>query len=90
MLGLLGRAGCSLELEPRDLERESGSDSLFPRVNWLKVGGNRDLGRRDIPTGEEQREKEGEILCFLPARLHRCLPLTELTQESESKGAWEM
>ena len=56
----------------------------------MKVGGNRDLGRRDIPTGEEQREKEGEILCFLPARLHRCLPLTELTQESESKGAWEI
>lgn len=43
----------------------------------VRVGGNRDLGRRGIPTGEEQREKEREILQ---------LSLTKLTLKAREPG----
>ena len=54
----------------------------------VKVGGNRDLGRRDSPTGEEQREKEGEILQLFTCTAAPWPPTDQAYPESE--GAWEM
>lgn len=56
-----------------------------PGEGWWEQG-----SRKEGHSHRGGAERERRNTSFLPAGLHRCLPLTELTQESESKGAWEM
>ena len=54
---------------------EPRSQGYLVRAGTFVVlsAGNRDCGGRDIPTGEEQREREGEILqLFPPLALPSC------------------